>query len=204
LALLLGIVAGFSFSTWVGFHVEQDNRFNWELFAVVGTAIGTSTLALVTGFLALVTAGDVQASRDIARTGREDQEARTRPIVVVEKVELTVTSQTNTHVEVTLRNAGLGAAVRGALQVRYVAGVTPLLEEVIYTTSLVSAETKRFVVEVKPNQALPNGWQHSDWSLSGVFLDAVGRPHWLIDGQPEEPHNRVAIVDPPGTFALSG
>jgi hypothetical protein len=202
LALLFFFSAGFGFSTWVGFHVRQHHRFNWELFGVVGTAIGTSLLALVTGFLALVTAGDVEASREIARTGREDQEARTRPIMLVEKVELTVMSHGDTDVVITLRNAGFGAAVRGLLQLRYVAGVTTLVEEMIYATSLVSGETKDFPARVTPSQAIPKDWRHPDWSLSGVFLDAVGRPHTLIDGQPEEPANRITVADPPAGLSI--
>jgi hypothetical protein len=200
--LLLFVAGGFGFSTWVGFHVRRDHRFNWELFAVVGTGIGTSLLALVTGFLALVTAGDVEASREIARTGREDQEARTRPIVLVDKVELTVMSDGDTDVKIILRNAGLGAAVRGLLQLRYVAGVTTLVEEVIYATSLVSEETKEVTAQVTPSQAIPSDWRPSDWSLSGVFLDAAGRPHFLIDGQPEEPANRITVSDPPAGSSL--
>jgi hypothetical protein len=202
LALLVSVSAGFGFSTWVGFHVRSDHQFNWELFAIVGTAIGTSLLALATGFLGLVTTEDVQASREIARTGREDQEARTRPILLVEKVELTVMSHGPTDVGIIVRNAGLGAAVRGVLQLRYVAGVTALVEEVIYATSLVSGETKSFRARVTPSQAIPNDWRHSDWSVSGVFLDAGARPHGLIDGQPEEPSSRVTVTDPPAALSL--
>jgi hypothetical protein len=187
---------GFGFSTWVGFHVRKDHRFNWELFAVVGTGIGTSLLALVTGFLALVTAGDVEASREIARTARDDQEARTRPIVLVEDIGLSVMTHGPTDVTITVRNAGLGAVVRGRLQLRYVAGVTILAEEMIYATSLVPGETKNFAFSVTPSQAIPSNWRRPEWSLSGVFLDAIGRAHTLIDGQPEEPDDRVTITTP--------
>src|SRR5438477_12971165 len=81
---VLFLVVLTSLSVVVGLVGARDNmRFDWELAAVFGTALGTTLLALATGALAYSTSGDVRATWMLARLGREDQLARDKPAVVL-------------------------------------------------------------------------------------------------------------------------
>jgi hypothetical protein len=197
LALIL-IVGSVAFSVFVGFHVrDAEGNFNWDLSAVIGTATGTTLLAIGTGVLAAVTLLEVQASRQVARAASDEQAARSLPIVILEHVGISVVGGREVHVQLEVRNVGLGAAVRGALQLRYVPAATILVDELLRATSLVSGETKPITARVNSSQPIRSGWKRSDWSISGLFLDAAGARHDMIDGQTEEDDERVRVVSPP-------
>ena len=201
-SLALIVIAGsVAFSVFVGFHVRnEEGNFNWDLAAVVGTATGTTLLAIATGVLATVTLLEVQASRVVARAASDEQAARSLPIVILEHVGITVVGGREVHVELEVRNVGLGAAVRGALQLRYIPKATILVDELLRATSLVSGETKPITARVDSSQPISSGWRRSDWLISGLFLDATGARHDMFDGQPEEGDERVRVVSPPGVI----
>src|SRR4051812_9072110 len=88
LGLTVVVIGG---SAFIGNHVPtNEGGFNWELAAVVGTALGTTFLALVTGYLGMQTSRDVQASRDVAELTREERRARERPIVILQRASMSV------------------------------------------------------------------------------------------------------------------
>jgi hypothetical protein len=203
LTLFVLVASSFAGSALVGFHNRTyDGHFNWELFGVVGTAFGTSLLAFATGILALVTSADVEASSEIARIAGEEQQARSRPIVLVERVDLSIETKGASELNIVLRNAGLGVAVRGVLEIRYVEGVTTLVKETVRATSLMSGETKPVTARVGSSQPLRSDYQRRDWSLSGWFVDAADQRHKVLDSQAAGPDDRPTIVDPPENLRL--
>ncbi len=198
---LIAVAASFAASAWVGYAERTaEGNFNWELFGIVGTALGTSLLALATGVLAIVTNADVEASREVARLTREEQEARSRPVVLVERIDLTVESAGDCHLEICVRNAGLGVAVRGVLEISYVEGATRLVQATARASSLLSGEAKEVAARVTPSQPLSSEYRLPDWSLSGWFVDAADVRHALLDGQTTEPDERVTVADPPDSL----
>jgi hypothetical protein len=87
--------------------------FDWELAFIFGTALGTSALAVATGALAYTTSRDVSATSEIAELTRADQAARERPVVVVQVLAWTLRPElAGGELELTLRNVGLGPALR--------------------------------------------------------------------------------------------
>jgi hypothetical protein len=100
---------------------------------IFGTALGTTLLARATGALAYMTAGDVRATWDFASLTRQDQENRERPVLLLlntrweETGRASVVNETGDVVEgpstglvhVTLRNVGLGPALRVFVRADY-------------------------------------------------------------------------------------
>src|SRR3954466_7997046 len=54
-----------------GATIRESAGFDWELWALVLTGLGTTALATATGLLALSTWKDVRASTEIAREARD-------------------------------------------------------------------------------------------------------------------------------------
>jgi hypothetical protein len=108
---------------------EHTGYFDWELASIFGTALGTTALAIATGALAFTTSGDVRATWELARLTREDQERSERPLVLVQAAEWQprlreqvpgedLFDQTGA-LRVSLRNVGLGPALRVEVSARY-------------------------------------------------------------------------------------
>lgn len=186
-------------AVWVGYNIHPHGftAFNWDLFAAVGTAAGTTLLATLTGTLAVVTWGDVQASRRIAETAGQERRARERPIVLLEHVAI-ATSQGAVTLVLRFRNAGEGAAVRGSIQVGFAppgANVTHPADG--YLTSLMPGE-ERSGVKVDLNRPAAVGLTDPpNWRISGIFLDAAGNAHSLLDGQAAGRQQRLNVVEGP-------
>jgi hypothetical protein len=195
-ALITLTVAAIGAGVLVGFHVRDHGGFNWGLAAVVGTATGTTLLAVVTGALAIVTTADVQATRQIAQVSRREQQARERPIVLLEDVSITIVNGVEATMTVHLRNAGVGVAVRGTVECAAGRGDQQHGRVTIYVTSLVSGEQKPVEATLTLDPPLFTNVE-SDWFASGIFLDAAGQSHKLTDGQWRPPKRRVRVIDPP-------
>src|SRR3954471_17049633 len=74
---LIGLVFVFviAVSVAIGFvGAPERGDFDWELFAVALTGLGTLTLAVATGLLALSTWTDVRASQRVAEAAVEANE----------------------------------------------------------------------------------------------------------------------------------
>jgi hypothetical protein len=114
----LGIV--FVLSVVVGFvGATGHERFSWELASIFGTALGTTLLALSTGWLAWSTRSEVRATQDLAELTRRQQTASDRPVVLLMDAGFQG-SPDNGYVKVTLYNAGLGPALRVRVSATYV------------------------------------------------------------------------------------
>ena len=50
----------------VGDLASRHEEFNWELASIFGTAVGTTLLALATGWLAYSTRSEVRATQKLA------------------------------------------------------------------------------------------------------------------------------------------
>src|SRR6476646_4423570 len=145
-AVLAVTVATIGLAIWVGFNIhphDSKTAFNWDLFAAVGTATGTTLLATLTGTLAVVTWSDVQASRRIAEGAGEERRARERPIMLFQDIAFTGDGHGTITAYVRVRNAGEGTAVRGSMQLGFAPDSGPVTHIVdFYLTSLMSGEEK--------------------------------------------------------------
>jgi hypothetical protein len=97
----------------VGSLASRDEGFDWELASIFGTAVGTTLLALVTGWLGYLS--------------QQDAAAREKPRVVVARVDHVEGQHPEPSVAqgrlvVALINAGLGPALRVHVEATYVGG----------------------------------------------------------------------------------
>jgi hypothetical protein len=123
-ALLVAVVGSF---VAVGVWASHEDDFEWELASIFGTAVGTTLLALATGWLAYSTRSEVRATQELAELTRRDQAARERPTVLLERVRYSWDGATGT-IEVHLVNVGLGPALRVRVEAAYVgAGPAPTI-----------------------------------------------------------------------------
>src|SRR2546423_14854080 len=74
-------IVGFVLVGWLATRANSGD-FDWELASVFGTAVGTTLLALATGFLAWTTSRDVSATEKIAEETSADRIDRGRPTVI--------------------------------------------------------------------------------------------------------------------------
>jgi hypothetical protein len=112
------LLAALTVSVAIGFIGSRHGTFDWELAAVVGTALGTTLLALTTGWLAYLTSRDVGATQELAQLTKRDQDERERPEVVLQQDEGWIEGRVDPEgggldgeVELELRNVGLGPAL---------------------------------------------------------------------------------------------
>jgi hypothetical protein len=185
---LLVIVAGLSIP--VGFFAATGHEsFSWNVASIFGTALGTTALAGFTGALAFTTSGDVRATWELATLTRADQEARERPIVLLDHAEWQqrredlvpgqdVPSQSGV-VDVRLRNVGLGPALRVVIESHYLdethePEITPGS-----IAALMPGELARFELPVvfprKPPQIDLDGFK-----IKGTYLDRSQRREYDI------------------------
>jgi hypothetical protein len=117
----LGVVLGLS--VLVGF-VGPKRGFQWELASIFGTALGTTLLAAATGALAYSTWSDVRATWRLAELTKRDQDERERPIVIQQRAVWRgggeMGGRQEGPLEVSLRNVGLGPALRVEVTAAYV------------------------------------------------------------------------------------
>ena len=67
----------------VGDLASRHEEFDWELASIFGTAVGTTLLALATGWLAYSTRSEVRATQKLAELTQEGQAASERPLVLL-------------------------------------------------------------------------------------------------------------------------
>jgi hypothetical protein len=99
------LVVGVSFVVGHFAARARTGYFDWELASIFGTALGTTLLAIATGALAYTTT--------------EEQEARERPLVLLVDAIWGARTETEGAIMVTLRNVGLGPALRIEVHARY-------------------------------------------------------------------------------------
>jgi hypothetical protein len=142
----LALAVGLSF--WlVGWLAARDevHGFDWELASIFGTAVGTTLLALATGWLAYSTRSEVRATQDLAELTREEQAARERPIVLLQGFRYTPTDTHEGELKVSLLNVGLGTALRVRIHALYIAKTTgespPIISHAVVTALKPGADT---------------------------------------------------------------
>jgi hypothetical protein len=117
--LAVGLVVVAAASILVGFIGSPHTRFSWELASIFGTALGTTLLALATGWLASSTRSEVRATQDLAELTREQQAASERPIVLLKSASWSGEPGRGV-LQIRLQNVGLGPALRVRVSASYV------------------------------------------------------------------------------------
>lgn len=111
LLAVIAVLVVVALSVGVGFlGANEPSAFDWELAALMGTALGTTLLAVGTGVLAWSSRLDAEATRDLVHLTRQEAELREQPMVVVRHAR--VVSKTPMYeLEVEIVNVGLGPAL---------------------------------------------------------------------------------------------
>lgn len=170
-AVVLGIVAlAFVLVGWLAARDHQS--FDWELASIFGTAVGTTLLALSTGYLAYTTSGDVRATWELARLTKSDQDARERPVVVMLGAEwgLAEASANTGTLHVTLRNVGLGPALRLVIETNYADDRFPVRAAPGHHAGIMPGETVSFAMPVL-FERVPLQIDPARFPVSGTFID---------------------------------
>jgi hypothetical protein len=169
-------------SVLVGFVGSPHSRFDWELAKLFGTALGTTLLALATGWLAYSTRSEVRATQELAALTREDQAARDRPVVMVELWNHDP-GKVGGVLKIQLINVGLGPALRVRLGAMYV-GVDdglpkPKIQEVTVTAIPPNDRAEVELSVTYPCAGL--GHAHESTISDHRHLRGQGRPGRLRD-----------------------
>jgi hypothetical protein len=158
ISLLVALVAVIGLSVLVGFvGAPDDERFDWDLASVFGTALGTTLLAVATAALAWSTRVDVRATQELATLTKRDQDERERPVVILEYVGVAYNGPTlrpNGVISFGLRNVGLGPALRVAVNATYSDSRYP----VTVTTEIIPAIAPG---EISPQRNLNFDWKET-------------------------------------------
>jgi hypothetical protein len=183
LVLTLAVVIGAS--TGVGFVGSHDEDFSWELASIFGTALGTTLLAVATGWLAWSTRSEVRATQDLAELTKEQQAASDRPVVLLRLVSWSGSPESGT-LTVDLQNVGLGPALRVRWTATYVGDPDrPERQPGLQPTPVAAIEPGSVErVEVPANFPAPHqpGGVRSDaFEVVGTYLDrSMLNPYKII------------------------
>jgi hypothetical protein len=215
-ALVRGLVAAVlvvvALSTVVGF-VGTDDGFDWNLAAVVGTAIGTTLLAGTTGALAFLTRGEVnatqqlavlteqevhalieqvrtsqaqaEASEELARLTKRDQDERQQPVVLQQQAgwkegRVDPKSVFDGEVLLTLRNVGLGPALRVQVTARYVDADQPIYVAHQTIPSILPGETIPVRLYVMFSAPRPEKVRADGFPVVGTYFDRAQRERYEV------------------------
>jgi hypothetical protein len=166
----------------VGYVGSPEERFDWELASIFGTAVGTTLLALATGWLAYSTRKEVRATQELAELTREDQVARDRPVVMVEGWNHEP-GKVGGRLTVRLLNVGLGPAMRVRLSAEYVGdstGQAPTIQEVIITAI---PANEHATAELSMTYPAPD-WgtlMTRQFRVTGTYEDRAGRAEYPLE-----------------------
>jgi hypothetical protein len=180
-------------SAIVGFvGAPHGERFSWELASVFGTALGTTLLASATGWLAWSTRSEVRATQDLAELTRAQQVASERPIVIPGRPSFSG-SPGSGRVEVTLRNAGLGPALRVRVSATYTGHLDwqpSIRQETVPVIGPGSHEPVNLQTSFSgPHQ--PGGVRDDAFTISGDYLDrSMENEYPIITSWPEDDEAR--------------
>ena len=98
---------------------EEPKDFDWGHALEAGVALGTSLLAIFTGWLAWTTRSEVRATSRLAELTAEEQASRERPIVVASPIGFRLSDGgRKCHLSLELRNLG-GPALDLQLRAAY-------------------------------------------------------------------------------------
>lgn len=202
LALIALAVLLIASSAFVGFVGSHDG-FDWELASIFGTALGTTLLALATGWVAYSTRAEVRATQQLAKVARDDQVARDRPVVLVEWCHHEP-GLGGGWLRFQLVNVGLGPALRLQVGAEYVpdardeGGGEPKVERV--TISALSPNERTVDAQLSVTYPAPNWGSLMDrrFRVTGTYEDRAGRGDYEIE-QPIESEQRTTWRQgPPG------
>lgn len=203
LGILIAVAIVSGLSALVGWRAARADAhgFDWELAAIVGTALGTTLLAGVTGALAATTARDVQATQQLARQGQRREELEQRPMVMLFSFTyhaLDLEEQRsfiqgiggdpniplmlgwNDELRVVLFNFGLGPAVDVRVRATYNdADHQPVIPEVV-RPAIRPGGTDEFTFRVNFVTDLPERIREDSFAIEGSYADRTGDRRYRV------------------------
>lgn len=179
-----GVAGFFAFAVvcfLVGHFASRDSQFfDWELAALIGTAIGTTALAVGTGALAYTTSGDVRATWALAELSRADQEVRQQPLMLIvgwEWSDEEPPEDVSGVLRILLRNVGLGPAAHLVIEARYTAGDAQAEIFPGIASAVMPGEEVSFSLPVIFSGQTPEGAEYGGFELGGSYFDRRGRDY---------------------------
>jgi hypothetical protein len=170
-ALALAVVVGLS---WLVGEVGEPDGFGWELAAVFGTALGTTLLAIATGGLALLTAREVSATKELAELTRSDQLARERPVVILHNAIFLPDRENSTdgHIALNAFNAGLGPALRVRIEATYKdPKYQPEMQPALWPVIMAGSNAQFAIHPVRFPEMPPDGIDPDGFGVNGTYRD---------------------------------
>jgi hypothetical protein len=187
--VLAGLATVAVLSVVVGFIGSSHTGFDWELASIFGTALGTTLLALSTGWLAWSTRSEVRATQDLAELTREQQAASERPVVLLRSASWSGAPDSGA-LRIDLQNVGLGPALRVRVSASYVGHkdwrprIDPVDIPVVTPNTGVSPEL--FVSFPQPHDR-PGGVRGDAFRVAGTYLDrSMVNTYAIITSWPDD------------------
>jgi len=184
----LALAAVVALSALVGFVGSPDTRFGWELAAIFGTALGTTLLAVATGWLAWSTRSEVRATQELAELTRRQQMASERPDVLLKRSASWSGSPPTGVVSFELHNVGLGPALRVRVSASYTGhadwqpGIDPAEVPVIEAGTAVTVD----LAANFPEPQAAGGVNAAAFAVAGTYLDrSMENEYPIITSFPE-------------------
>ncbi len=165
-----GAIAAVVIGFWtVGSYASREEGFDWELASIFGTALGTTGLALFTGWLAWTTSGDLRS--------------RERPVVVMESAiwhrEPGDPLRSGT-LQVRMRNVGLGPALRLVVECTYNVPVGSFKTTPSILAALLPGEVMQSDLPFSFQEPPPGGIQEDQFPVHGTFVDRAQRTEYKV------------------------
>lgn len=197
-------LAGFVLVGWLAAR-PATGSFDWELASIFGTALGTLSLAVATGALAVSTARDVTATQAIARMTREEHQETRRPVVTGTVKKIETHGATPDDLTVELVNIGGGPAVRVVVTAEYVGGKLGSEERKVTVEEeqhpwLAAGTTVCLSISCTIELSTEYPTSPSDFRVRGSYRDRFGREvdrsifDWAYDDSAEEASRAASEV----------
>jgi hypothetical protein len=144
--------------------------------------VGTTLLALATGWLAYSTRSEVRATQKLAELTQEGQAASELPLVLLVGTSFSGTERHAGAVEIVLRNTGLGPALRVRVKVTYTghSDWRPDIAEQVVPVTEAGLESRPQLWLSGPPPGPTGGIRADRFNVSGTYWDRTLRNDYPI------------------------
>lgn len=159
---------------WIAVKGQHSKSIDWGLFGLIGTAFGTTLLAIATASQALITRREVSATRDLAEVAMKDRRSQHEALLKFGQPVWSGLWQ-GAHIATTVTNAGLGPALDVTFTASYVpaeSGPPPVIEPQHYPT-IAAGESIEVQLRVSFAAEPPAGVQTERFMFEVEYTDRL-------------------------------